>query len=219
MKFMNLKKKNEIFLLLYISILVFSSLGPINTFFKFTDIESISSDIDTENDLNTAENFIYTLNGKKYLAEYITREKVNEMKEQIGVRDPNKNYNQIIDGHGTGYAPPTEDSLENLIGKISLLHEIRDPIQPSAYRASIDLSGQIYFPIVGDQMAQGSCSAWANAYYAYGYLEAKDYGWDASSGNPDYLLSPAWVYNKVAAFTALYLVTTVYLYKSGVVLL
>ncbi len=47
---------------------------------------------------------------------------------------------------------------------------------------------------------QGSCTAWANAYYAYGYMEAKDYGWDASSGNTDYLLSPAWAYNKVAAY-------------------
>ncbi|MFX1589782.1 MAG: CARDB domain-containing protein, partial [Promethearchaeota archaeon] len=26
------------------------------------------------------------------------------------------------------------------------------------------------------------------------------YGWDASSGNPNYLLSPAWSYNKIAAF-------------------
>ncbi|GAH42118.1 unnamed protein product, partial [marine sediment metagenome] len=77
-------------MLLYISILVFSSLGSIITFYKFIYIESISSDNDTENDLNTAETFIYTLNGKNYLAEYITREKVNEMKEQIGVRDPNK---------------------------------------------------------------------------------------------------------------------------------
>jgi hypothetical protein len=30
-----------------------------------------------------------------------------------------------------------------------------------------------------------------------GYLEAKDYGWDASSGNNAYLLSPAWSYNKL----------------------
>ncbi len=31
-------------------------------------------------------------------------------------------------------------------------------------------------------------------------MEAYDYNWDASSGNTDYLLSPAWVYNKIAAF-------------------
>ena len=44
----------------------------------------------------------------------------------------------------------------------------------------------------------GSCSSWATAYYAYGYLEAKDNGWDASSGNSNYILSPSWVYNKIS---------------------
>ncbi|MBA7589653.1 hypothetical protein ES708_31741 [subsurface metagenome] len=42
MRYLNFKKK-KIFLILYISILVFSSLGSINTFYKFTDIESTLS--------------------------------------------------------------------------------------------------------------------------------------------------------------------------------
>jgi len=184
-------------LLLCISILVFSSLGSINTFYKFTNIESISSDNDTENDLNTAETFIYTLNGKKYLAEYITREKVKEMKEQIGVRDPNKNSNQIINGMGTGAESLTEEALEKMVGQIMILNVIKDPKNPVDSKASSDFSSEIYFPPVRSQGSQGSCTSWASVYYSMGYLEAKDYGWDASSGNNAYLLSPAWSYNKL----------------------
>jgi hypothetical protein len=59
MRYLNFNKKKKIFLVLYISLLIFSSLGAINTFYKFTNIESISSDNDTKNDLNTAEAFIF----------------------------------------------------------------------------------------------------------------------------------------------------------------
>ena len=143
--------------------------------------------------------FIYTLNGKEYVAEYITEETIEKMKENINLRDVNKNYNDIIDGHGTGLAPPTEGELDKLLGKLSILGALSDP-KFRAPVASFNISSEIYFAPVGDQGMQGSCTAWANVYYAYGYMEAKDYGWDASSGNTDYLLSPAWAYNKIAAF-------------------
>ncbi|MFX0043690.1 MAG: CARDB domain-containing protein [Candidatus Hodarchaeota archaeon] len=143
--------------------------------------------------------FIYTLNGRDYVAEYITKETIEKMKENIILRDINKDYNDIVDGHGTGLAPPTEEELDKLLGKVSILgvHSDSDFRFPAA---AVDISTEIFFAPVGDQGGQGSCTAWANTYYAYGYLEAKDYSWDASSGNTDYLLSPAWVYNKIAAF-------------------
>ncbi|MFX1479012.1 MAG: CARDB domain-containing protein [Promethearchaeota archaeon] len=142
--------------------------------------------------------FITNIDGKQFLAEYITKEKVEEMKSQSEFKASKRDYNQIIDGHGTGYTPPTAEDLEKLIGKMSLIG-IAPESSSQNYKVSQDISSQIYFPSIGDQALQGSCTAWANVYYAYGYMEAKDYGWDASSGNPDYLLSPAWIYNKVAA--------------------
>ena len=143
--------------------------------------------------------FVTSINGKNYLAKYITEKDIEVMNDKLESSPSRSEHNQnlVIDGHGTGYEVPTSTDLESLVGKVSLLKQI--PESGQAYRASADLSSQIYFPIVGDQGNQGSCSAWANAYYAYGYLEAKDYGWDASSGNPDYLLSPAWAYNIVTA--------------------
>ncbi|MFP4545569.1 MAG: fibronectin type III domain-containing protein, partial [Methanomassiliicoccales archaeon] len=61
---------------------------------------------------------------------------------------------------------------------------------------TFDLSTEPYFPQIGSQGGQGSCAGWALSYYAYGYMEAKDKGWtEASSGNPEQLISPAWTYN------------------------
>ncbi|MFX1497938.1 MAG: CARDB domain-containing protein [Promethearchaeota archaeon] len=162
--------------------------------FNFLDFSSYNDSI------NDSDNsFIYSFNGRDYRAKSITVDDVEEMTQGINTQTltPRSESNVIIDGHGTGYTVNPED-LKSLVGKVSLLDVI--PKDDQKYRATADLSTEIYFPAVGDQGMQGSCSAWANAYYAYGYLEAKDYGWDASSGNPDHLLSPAWAYNIVAAY-------------------
>jgi len=193
MKYMK-KNFTQIFFIFCVLILIAIPINIISISFSLR-----SYDLVDKEKLNPSDAFITTLNGKKYLAEYITREKVEEMKKQSELKISNKNYNQIIDGHGTGYAPPTTEDLEKLIGKVAILDVISDAGFQN-YGASADISTEIYFPVVGDQAMQGSCTAWANAYYAYGYMEAKDYGWDASSGNTDYLLSPAWAYNKVAAY-------------------
>jgi len=157
-----------------------------------------STDQDLVNYKNSDHTFIYTLNGNQYLAEYITKDKIEEMKKDGVFEEARRNYNDIIDGHGTGYSKPTADDLDSLVGKISLLGLVSD--YKRGYKATADISTEIYFPVVGDQGRQGSCTSWANVYYAFGYLEAKDYGWDASSGNPNYLLSPSWSYNKIAAY-------------------
>ena len=148
---------------------------------------------------NSSDVFISSINGVNYLAKHITEDDVEQMKEKLGSNPQiaDSRSNVIIDGHGTGYKINPE-TLDSLIGKVSLSEILYEDGQK--YRASSDLSTEPYFPSVGNQGSQGSCSAWANAYYAYGYLEAKDYGWDASSGNPDYLLSPAWAYNLAAAY-------------------
>ncbi|MBE0517870.1 MAG: hypothetical protein IH630_01425 [Thermoplasmata archaeon] len=102
----------------------------------------------------------------------------------------------VIDGHGTGLAAPSAEYLENLEGRLVVLDESAYSLE--VLPTSIDLSARSTFPIVGDQAAQGSCSAWAGTYYAYGFLEAEDNGWtDASLGNPEHLISPAWTYNMV----------------------
>jgi C1A family cysteine protease len=159
---------------------------------------SISKPLDNRE--NSDDTFVTSVNGRDYLAKYITVEDIDSMNQNLETSQMRNEAGSslIIDGHGTGYSIPTQEDLHSLIGKMTLLDAI--PESDQRYQATADISSEMYFPAVGDQGGQGSCSAWANAYYAYGYLEAKDYGWDASSGNPDYLLSPAWAYNKVAAY-------------------
>ncbi len=138
---------------------------------------------------------IHEADGVRY--HLMTEQEMLSMRERIGVRQEGVNYNEIVDGFGTGLAPPTEEEWQAMVGRVGIAEDTipEDLALPSAY----DLSSQSYFPAVRSQGSQGSCGAWASIYYAYGYLEAKDNGWtDAKSGtNNAHLMSPAWAYNKV----------------------
>ena len=81
-----------------------------------------------------------------------TQEEIDEMKQQIGVFNPNKNYNKLYDGHGTGASPPTEEQWNEMVGSL-LIDEI---IPPISLPTTVDLSESVYFPKVGDQEQQGS---------------------------------------------------------------
>lgn len=124
-----------------------------------------------------------------------TQYDIQKMKDEIGVRDPDKDYNVIVDGFGTGVAPPTEESWSMYENRLVMVDHIKTSRDPSITAA--DLSSDPHFPGIGNQGSQGSCGAWAMTYYTYGYLEAKDQGWDqAWMYNNEHLLSPAWTYNK-----------------------
>ncbi|MFX1418820.1 MAG: CARDB domain-containing protein [Promethearchaeota archaeon] len=198
MKYIYQKNNKNIFLILSILLVSLFSLNITTNSYRSSEEELNSNQEDIINIRLADHNIIYTLNGKEYLAEYITEEKVQDLKKDLKFDDTGRNDKIIIDGHGTGYSFNSEEDLDSLIGKISILELISD--NNRGYKATADISTEIYFPVVGDQGMQGSCTSWANVYYAYGYLEAKDYGWDASSGDPQYLLSPAWSYNKIAAY-------------------
>lgn len=191
--------KNKIVITILFSIFLILTSSNMNILIPFSN--SDNDELSTKTISNLANDsdrtFLGTINGKSYQMEYITEEKIENAKNNINLRENDKDYNVLIEGHGTGLAPPTENELNNLVGKTYIRNLVSDSHdQPPG--ASYDFSNQIYFPTIGNQGGQGSCAAWAITYYAYGYLEAKDYGWDASSGNSDYLMSPAWTYNKVA---------------------
>ena len=52
-----------------------------------------------------------------------------------------------------------------------------------------------YFPPVGNQGSQGSCTAWATGYYYKTYQEWQEHGWDVSQSSHQY--SPAFIYNQI----------------------
>lgn len=59
--------------------------------------------------------------------------------------------------------------------------------------SSVDLSADIYFPPIGNQLPYGSCTSWATVYYQYTYEVAKANGWNAKT-NAQYRFSPEYVY-------------------------
>jgi len=182
------KRRPRILGLLTIAV-IFSTLLGLHAIFQSMNYQNDS--------LSPNDTFIQTINGIDYIAKYITEEDVDEMKTQLSLYEDSMLLEDISNKeYKTGARIPTEEELEQLIGLTSIIDVTSGPnmLRTAGYK---DLSKEPYFPVVGNQGGQGSCTAWANVYYSYGYLEAKDNGWAASTGNPEYLLSPSWAYNKL----------------------
>ena len=97
------------------------------------------------------------------------------------------------EGRGTGFVPPPDGVRNELQGRSAAPMALAASV-PS----SIDLSLDPWFPAVGDQGSQGSCAAWALAYYCYGYQEARDNDWTDAKTNLEHQISPAWGYNRAS---------------------
>lgn len=136
----------------------------------------------------------------------VTSTEVEQLKSQIGVNEQGHNYNQLIDGHGTGLTPPTEAEWTDVAQTAYTVDSIGDASAP----ASVDLSTTPWFPPIGNQANQGSCVAWAVGYYTKTFQEAKEHGWNLTgakweggySGYPtasyqSKIMSPAFVYNLI----------------------
>jgi len=127
----------------------------------------------------------------------------------MGVYETGTNYNLIIDGHGTGLAPPTEEQWQAMIGTMNIIDEIS--LQTGGpLPAMADNSSSQYFPPIGNQDGEGSCVTWAVGYYTKTYQEAREHGWNLSGasweggyyGHPtpsyqDKIFSPDFLYHQV----------------------
>ncbi|HEY3419099.1 MAG TPA: carboxypeptidase regulatory-like domain-containing protein [Methanomassiliicoccales archaeon] len=159
-------------------------------------IERVSSSISNSNQsiaqlVNSAASLSRGLEVKSHL---MTESEMEAERARVGVYDPNVNYSVTSSGLPTGSLPPTEAQWEAKVGT----QEVADVESTNAPRAitSYDLSQSVYFPPVGNQDPLGTCAAWSETYYSYGFIEAKDNGWtDTYTGNPAHLFSPIWTYN------------------------
>ena len=93
--------------------------------FSFFDTSNLSLD----NRQDSGDMFVSSVNGKNYLAKYITAEDIEDMKKKSSIQSPIETWSKpnsinLIDGHGMGYATPSSEDLESLIGKVSLLDVI-----------------------------------------------------------------------------------------------
>ena len=132
------------------------------------------------------------------------------LKEIVGVNDGTKNYNRIINGHGTGLIPPTESQWAKIKKSALVVDSLAPPKAGASIPGSVDLSQTKYFPPIGNQGTEGSCVSFSVAYYIKTFYEAREHnrdlsttGWNGSPwpGKPDsnlnWIFSPDFIYHQI----------------------
>lgn len=136
----------------------------------------------------------------------VTEQDLKDLEESFGVYSGEKNYNVIIDGHGTGYIPPTEEQWREIMKTAQIVTGVEMPTT-TALPSAVDHSQEVYFPPIGNQGSEGSCTSWSIGYYISTYYEAAANGWDLSgarysysgidSAHSDKVMSPDFLYHQI----------------------
>lgn len=139
----------------------------------------------------------------------ITVVELEKLKQEVGVWEQRTDYNKRINGYGTGLRPPTEEEWsENMMNMYVVERILLNQIIQSSF--SVDHTAKPWFPPIGNQGGEGSCTTWAVGYYAKTFQEAKEHGWNLTaaewygggSGHPttayqDRIISPDFIYHLV----------------------
>ena len=146
-----------------------------------------------------------TIASSQFIEEYPEPEELELDKQRIGVAVEGVNYNEIVHGFGTGLKPPTEEEWATM----KKLRGVQTFRTMGALPLSIDHSVSPFFPPVGSQAGEGSCTAWAVGYYVHTFNMAKEHNWDLltttwSGGwdgfpaiNQDKIISPDFIYHQI----------------------
>ncbi|HTX44380.1 MAG TPA: hypothetical protein VMC61_06580, partial [Methanocella sp.] len=147
--------------------------------------------------------------GTMMMTSSITPEQLQKMKQFVGVGQPGIDYNEIVEGMGTGLAPPTEEGWDDIASEGYVVEDVA-PMGGSSLNASKDNSKSKYFPPIGSQGVEGSCVCWATGYYTKTFQEAKEHDWNVSAatwsgghyGAPsasyqDHIMSPDFLYHQI----------------------
>ena len=115
-----------------------------------------------------------------------------------------KSYNKILYGRfGTGYHPPTAEQWRDM-------KKLRG-VETAIYRGGglpdvVDHSVTQYFPPIGNQGSEGSCTCFSLGYYIQTFTEAKEHSWNltgtawsggAPASNQDKIFSPDFIYHQI----------------------
>lgn len=127
----------------------------------------------------------------------------------VGTLEEDKNYNQLVNGHGTGLRPPTPEEYADIAENAYLVETIL-PSNVAQTPSAVDHTVEPWFPPIGNQDGEGSCVAWAVGYYMKTFQEAKEHGWNLSEavweggyhGHPsvqyqDQIFSPDFIYHLI----------------------
>jgi len=138
----------------------------------------------------------------------LQEEDLAALQNSFGVTDLGTWQPVMVDGHTTGYRAPTAEEWQAMVGSGVVVDSITLP-PGVAQPAALDWTTSIYFPPIGNQDGEGSCTCWSVAYYTKTFQEAQEHGWDLSTvnwvggfyGEPDsqqdHIFSPDFLYHQI----------------------
>jgi hypothetical protein len=187
----------------------------ISMFGSFLGVQIVALGASSENTAN-GDAYLKTSLSKednaivKVIEHKITESELKELKHETGVYQDNVNYNEIINGHGTGLRPPTESEWAKIAEEALKVDEIFWINTSASVSFYVDYTNSSWFPPIGNQDGEGSCTTWAVVYYMKTFQEAKEHGWDLSGavweggyyGHPSVayqgkIFSPDFVYHQI----------------------
>ena len=176
-----------------------------------SDVGSVQGPVEAEAELKTLT-YCQQWGDGEYLIEahQATSRELQRYKSRLGTAEEGVDYNVLVDGYGTGLRAPTEQEWNQLGSELVIVDNISSLEADDENPTSIDWSTSQYFPPIGNQYTEGSCTAWAWVYYTKTFQEAREHGWDLSgcawegsgAGYPssayqDKIFSPDFVYHQI----------------------
>jgi len=146
-------------------------------------------------------------NGEVVIVEHeISSFELEELKRNLGVFKEGQNYNPKIDGHGTGLRPPSAAEWAKIAESAYFVEAIQlAELGPPP--SSVDHTTSSWFPPIGNQDGEGSCTTWAVGYYTKTFQEAKEHGWNLTDAEwmgayptleyQDRIFSPDFLYHLI----------------------
>ena len=143
-----------------------------------TALLSIDTTGVTENDLFQILSVPgYSRSGTVFYEEKPDAARLEKDKQIMGVYESGINYNVLYKNtYGTGYKPPTKEAWNRMVRLKSISFMSTSGELPY----QVDHSQSRFFPPIGTQGLEGSCTAFSFAYYIHTYTEAREHGWDLS---------------------------------------
>lgn len=142
----------------------------------------------------------------------ISSSELEELKRKLGIWEEGRNYNKKVDGHGTGLRPPTEEEWAEIAESSYVVEKILLDQPVGTPPSSVDHTSDPWFPPIGNQDGEGSCTCWAVGYYTKTFQEAKEHGWNLTEAEwlppgayvgyptPEYqdrIMSPDFIYHLI----------------------
>ncbi|MGD8566362.1 MAG: hypothetical protein PVF96_08450, partial [Candidatus Bathyarchaeota archaeon] len=146
----------------------------------------------------------------RILRHKISSSELVKLKRSIGVSHEDGCSTQQLNGYGTGLRIPTLKEWERISKQAYVLDGFSSISKIGQLPLSTDYTTSTWFPPIGNQDGEGSCTAWAVGYYVKTFQEAKEHNWSLSNavweggykGHPtaeyqNKIFSPDFIYHQI----------------------